>query len=460
MSVGAAGRDSTLLRAPACCVLVHVFFCATWVFGQTEPESAQAASDAGVAMAAPAEPVIWVGQRFPFSIDLLAVGAFSGTPAFDLPDIPAAILMKSAERPSLSTRRLKGQTYVVQSHSFSLFVQRAGRITVPSINVRFASAPQFGAEPAEHELATEAFTLEIKAPPGWRPGEQIVCASELEVSENWSPVPSAARVGAAFTREVTLRAKDVPAMLLPSLPRHDVDGLGVYPKEPSLGDEQQRGKFTGQRTEQLTYVCERPGRFVIPAVAFRWWDPSDESWKERRLDEVVLDVRPSTAGLAGMSSPESTISDMTGGYWWKVLTCMVVLAAGAYCLALWWLRRSRETQQPGHLSERTLFARAKAACRTGDPREAYQAITLWLPQWGLQTSSVGDNCGVAAAEFTGALKSLQHAIVVGRAPWDGRDLARRIAAMRRQLMRRRQHSRKLLPALNECHPAGFDSTSR
>lgn len=53
-------------------------------------------------------------------------------------------------------------------------------------------------------------------------------------------------------------------------------GLGVYPKPPVVEDAMQRGEFTGQRVETVTYICEQPGTYTLPALTIpallRWLD--------------------------------------------------------------------------------------------------------------------------------------------------------------------------------------------
>ena len=92
---------------------------------------------------------VWVGQLVAFHVDLLSPTFFSGTPAFDMPNLPGAILMKIDERPTLSTEEIDGVTYSIQRHAFALFPQRAGTLVVPAFQVRFAVAPAYGKPPVD-----------------------------------------------------------------------------------------------------------------------------------------------------------------------------------------------------------------------------------------------------------------------------------------------------------------------
>jgi hypothetical protein len=61
-------------------------------------------------------------------------------------------------------------------------------------------------------------------------------------------------------------------MAFPPFPTTEIPGIGVYAKAPRLVDQSERGEMRGERQEIITYVCQRPGRFVLPSARFTWWD--------------------------------------------------------------------------------------------------------------------------------------------------------------------------------------------
>jgi len=81
---------------------------------------------------------VWVGQRVLLVVELLAPGFFSSAPAFDLPDPRGLLLVPPSESPMLSTEEINGTSYTGQRHEISVFAQRPGEWTIPSLTVRFS----------------------------------------------------------------------------------------------------------------------------------------------------------------------------------------------------------------------------------------------------------------------------------------------------------------------------------
>jgi hypothetical protein len=231
-----------------------------------------------------------VGQRVPITVELLTT-FFSGAPVFQLPSLPQAILMQIEDRPVLSTEEIDGATYNVQQHELALFGLQPRVYEVPPFTVRFASAPRFGDPPVEHRFTTQPMRVEVRLPPGAENLPGLISTRELHVTQTWQPEPKkSARLGDAFTRTITLTAPDVPAMVFPPSPLARGEGLTVYPQQPIVQDQVERGTFTGQRTQTVTYVCERPGSVTLPALAIPWWDVTQQKLMQATLPALTLQV--------------------------------------------------------------------------------------------------------------------------------------------------------------------------
>jgi hypothetical protein len=239
---------------------------------------------------------IWVGQRVTIVIELLSPGFFAGSPAFDLPRVSGVVICPPDERPVLGTETVGGASYTVQRHDFEVFAQRPGRVEIPPWPVRFATR-QGAAPPAEQRFLTDPVAFDVLLPPGAEGLITLISARELQATETWKPEPASAKVGDAFTRTLLFSARDVPAMLFPAVPAGKVDGLGVYPKTPSLRDLKERGEQRGERTETITYICERAGRAKIPGLRLSWWDVDDRELKvvEFAVREFAVASHPGMA---------------------------------------------------------------------------------------------------------------------------------------------------------------------
>jgi hypothetical protein len=214
--------------------------------------------------------LVLVGERVTIRVKLLTTTTFASAPVFELPTISGALLMQIEDRPVLGTEEIDGESYAVQQYELTLFIMRPGMAEVPSFTVRFESPPHLGEKPVEHRLITPALQVEARMPASAENLAGIIAAQELHVDQIWQPQPTNAHVGDAFTRTVTLIAPAVPGMIFPPLPLAKVDGLAVYTKPPVVQDQIERGDFTGKRIDTVTYICERPGQFTLPALVIPW----------------------------------------------------------------------------------------------------------------------------------------------------------------------------------------------
>lgn len=282
----------------------------------------------------------WVGQHLSLVVDLLAPGFFSGTASFDLPDPPGLLLLPPQGSPLVLTENINGVAYTVQRHELSVFARHAGPQTLPSFEVRF----HYKANPLDKEavaagLKTPSLNFTVKAPPGAENLGSLISARHLEVTESWKPEPGKDPVkpGAAFVRTITFTAPDVPAMAFPLFPSPAIDGLGIYRKTPEVLDQIDRGSITGERRETLTYVCQRPGHFIIPAMRMSWFDLDTQ-----QLQTIDFPARPLEVTGPALPSTEATTTTPA-----PVKTALILTAIPAALLLLW---KSRSFFRPVHLA--------------------------------------------------------------------------------------------------------------
>ncbi len=238
----------------------------------------------------------WVGQRIIVVVEILAPGVFDSAPTFDLPDPHGMLLMPPAGSPILSSETIDGVSFTVQRHELSIFAQRAGEQTIPPLTVRFRykrNALDHDSIPAS--VATAPIKFVTKLPPGAENLGSIISARDLQVVESWKPEPGKAKAGDAFTRTITFSAPDIPAMAFPVFPTGMIDGIGVYPKPPEMLDETNRGNLSGKRRDTITYLCRRPGKFIIPAAQLKWFDLDAQKLQTIDFPAREITVAPNPA---------------------------------------------------------------------------------------------------------------------------------------------------------------------
>jgi hypothetical protein len=398
---------------------------------------------------------VWVGQRVTLVVELFAPGFFAAAPAFELPQVPGVVIAKPEDRPTLDSKTIDDVSYTVQRHEFAVYAQRAGTVTIPGFVARFEANERFGAPAKAYSVTTPAVKYVAKMPPGAEKLATVITTRSLTVKETWAPEPGAAKVGAAFTRTITVEARDVPGMVLPSFAFAPPDGLRAYPKPPEVSDSVNRGELTGRRVETVTYVCEEPGRYELPALVLAWWNPEAQKLSREKLPARTFDV---TAPPTPPAAVPVTPAPEPRSRWWLVAIGAGVVALGllgwrfAPALASSWKRyRARAAE-----SEGAYFAAFERACRTGDAHATYRALVAWLDRFAVEprVETLDDFARRAgdpqlSAEFT-ALRDAAFKPGADGSTRPRPELAHRVRIARKQLShtaRARRHE-PALPPLN------------
>jgi hypothetical protein len=238
----------------------------------------------------------WVGQRIPLVVELRVPGYFAGTPSFDLPRVPDILLMQLNQRPVLGSERIQDVSYTTQRHEFLILARRAGDYQIPAFTVRlkYKRGP-LDKEAVSQIVSTEPVHFTAKTPPGAENLGGLLSTNELKVVEKWQPQPGHAKAGDAFVRTITFSAADIPAMAFPPFPTPIIEGLGIYSKDPEVLDRSERGVLRGERRDTITYVCQRPGRFLIRSVQLTWWNLNTKELQTIIFPAQVLDVAANPA---------------------------------------------------------------------------------------------------------------------------------------------------------------------
>lgn len=262
---------------------------------------------------------LWTGQRVTLVVELLAPGYFSGTPSFDLPDTPGILIIPPAGSPVVSSETIDGVSYTVQRYEVAIFARHAGEQTVPGMPIRihFKRAP-LDKDTVAAEVKSAPVTFTAKAPQGAEKLGNIISARDLKAEEVWKPEPGKAKAGEAFIRTITYTAPDVPAMAFPPFPTDRIDGLGIYAKPPEVLDHSERGSLTGKRRDTITYVCQRPGHFTIPAAKLTWFDLEAKKLQTIHFPAVTLEVAPNPAMASAAAAKEAGFADQRPTLAWLV----------------------------------------------------------------------------------------------------------------------------------------------
>ena len=131
-----------------------------------------------------------------------------------------------------------------------------------------------------------------------------------------------------------IQAAETPAMLLPPVTFPAVDGLRVYPAQPALEDktEGRTDALTATRTDTATYILQRAGGYLLPAIDVRWWNAGEGRVETAHVDAVTMQVAPNPAvQSAGASAPKAPLNwtaivDLMAEHWrFALLATLVVV---------------------------------------------------------------------------------------------------------------------------------------
>ncbi len=374
----------------------------------------------------------YVGQYVNVTVEVLSPGAFAGAPTFDLPDVEGGVILQLDSQGTHGSETVDGQSWHVVNYSFALFPQRRGACSLPPIGLRFAA--DSGIEP----MQTEPVRIEATMPEGAETLSALVSTPALTVKEKWSPDVVDCKVGDAITRTITMTAESVLGMGFPPLTFQKVEGLGLYPQNPTVDDYIHRGDFTGTRIESATYICEGIGKYALPAIRIPWFDLSAKELKTVELDGRVIKVA---------ANPQLEGGAPARGAARRGLLLIPLLAIGLVALAAAtaWRFRSRlkhacEAARRRHQeSEPVCFQRFLRAARSGSLAATLNSLLLWLDCSGFvrDPATVSALCARARdAELTTLLGGLTDAMYRGDdGAWsDGAKLASVVKRARKRLM--------------------------
>lgn len=324
-----------------------------------------------------------VGQRVALYVDVFFREAMPRPPRVSLPDVPGLQTFRFETQGLTERETIAGADYVGQRFEFALYARRGGAFELPPAVVTL-----FDRQGTETGRAQGGSVhLEVSVPPGADLSQPVVATRRFTLSEQWAPEPKGPfKAGDAIVRTITRTADDVPGLAMRDLAFSAPEGIRTYADPPDIDDHIDRGVVTGRRVDRVTYVFERGGGFVLPAVTQPWWDLSAGAL--RRGDAAGATLNVSAAPASG------SVRRMAG----SGLFALMVGAALLVALALGFVLRTRRRDSKD--AEREAFASLRRACGTADAAIAYRAFTHWRQ---LLASERQAEAARAAAQLNAAL---------------------------------------------------------
>lgn len=322
-----------------------------------------------------------VSQQVLLNIEVATTTWFAGGTKIGLFDIDGVVVLRREKFANNSTRREAGQTWVVQVWTIALYPQRAARFTVPEIELTLAIADGSGGE-IKGKAKTSPISFSAVIPRPLAEQKQWVATSSLRVEQSINRDIETLRVGDAIVRTIEIKADDIAAMMLPTLTAKEYDGLAVYEKLPKVEDSVNRGSYLAARTQELTYVAEKQGEYIIPEQEFYWWDTTNNSVQVEKLPKLTVIVGAAAAVEESAVNDESvSVVDLLQNNkdWIVQVLALVILFVIALILALKLIQLVKRYKP---LQRVNLEKQFKRACKDTDVVAATNLMYQWLEQGG------------------------------------------------------------------------------
>ncbi len=257
----------------------------------------------------PAELRVWlepegqvvVGQQVRVRVEVLTPSWFTRAPRLPELTLEGAVSLRPERFGSNFTARRGAETWAGQRRTYLVFPQRSGVLRLPPLEIELGVATGDG--PSEpFTLRSEPLRLAVVLPPELAGRDDVVTARRVTLRESWDRPLDGLAVGDAPRRTVRVSADASLGMLLPPVGLAAPDGIAVYPEAPRIEDRTDRGRSGGERIEAATYVLQREGAFLLPAIEVHWWDPARGALVTETLAERTLEVGPGDPAVAAAPS--------------------------------------------------------------------------------------------------------------------------------------------------------------
>jgi len=423
------------------------------------------------------QPVL-VGQQVKISVTVLAPNYFTSAPPWPPLKVDGAIVTMPDESSQHAVEQIGGATYAGIQKTYVFSAQQEGEFHLPPVKIAFKYGGDDG-KPRQGSVTLPPTKIVAKLPAGASAGGATTPVARVTITQRFDHVAKDGRIelnaGDALVRTVHAFAAQTQAMMIPPPTFEAPAGVRVFESDPQLEDEtrQKVGFIGGHRTDRVSYVFEKPGRYTLPAVDIGWFDAKAGKPQTAEAPAVTVVVAEATAQRRGAAiAPEAASAASTaatGPRWhvdvWRltrlvagVLLPLVVIAwlARRYLprwISAWGTRRAARAT-----SDAVMFATVIAACRRNDAPSAQRRLLDWSRRHVGATprawcARLGDTA--LAAELD-ALDRVLYAGDASGSEWHGAALATALRAAHAKLATRARRA-GMLPPLN---PMSVGATSQ
>jgi hypothetical protein len=357
-------------------------------------------------------------------------------------------------------RSIDGRPWLIHEVRYAIFPEQSGTLEIPAQTFSAReSTPRrsmfdLGGGGRQLRRNTEPLSIDVLPRPGTFPDSTWLPARSLTLQESWSTPPEQLRAGESATRTITIRGEGLQGAQLPPVLFPATDGLKYYPDQPVISDSESTTGLVGLRQDSVAVVPTRAGSWQIPELRVPWWDTEANELRYAVLPGRSLDAAAAAASdvtvRAPAPAPGLPLAPNTGqllpstdaghsNSLWQLLTAVTGLGWLLTLGYLIWSRRRPAlpaASVPDRPAEKPAFKQLLAACISGTPGQARQAVINWTAALLPEARVVSLAQVVMAFDddpaLSEALRTLDTALYSpAAAGWDGTALADTARRLRR-----------------------------
>ncbi|SAL42034.1 hypothetical protein AWB71_02175 [Caballeronia peredens] len=233
----------------------------------------------------PAGPVV-AGSAVKLVVDALTTTWFTAAPDWPLFDLHDAFVTLPDDSAQNMNEMIDGVRWFGVSRAYRIVPRTSGTFDVPAFSITLHP----GGIDTPVTLQTPALQFIATLPPGAEGMTSFFPAPNLTATQRIEPQNGEVEVGGTITRIVTQRADATESMLIAPVQFGEIDGLRRYPKPPATRNisEDRTGLVAGERTDTVTYVVNRRGRYTLPPIDIEWWNTTTQRRETVHLPALHL----------------------------------------------------------------------------------------------------------------------------------------------------------------------------
>lgn len=270
-----------------------------------------------------------VGEQLHLQVDVLTDTWFTAGATLPALKLNGARVQAPGGEAQHITQEIGGQTFYGMRYAYRITPNVAQHFSLPALSV----SAQPGQASAPLTAQSEPLTFEASRPAGFAPGEPVLVAGAVRLSQTLAATDL--RVGDSLTRTLTLQADDTPGLALPPPAAAHIPGLRLYPQAPAISnlDDGRGGITAGQRIDRQVYRVERGGHYHLPAISVKWWDTRNHRLQVAQLPALSVEAQAGSAYTPAFSIAED-LKVLGQHRRWQLSQQLMVWVAGAVLLVL------------------------------------------------------------------------------------------------------------------------------